>query len=147
MRLSSLWKVPTFLLAVAALPFTFAEPVITSKSLNPCADVPNQAFYAKLFLVSLTPNNRSVDFQIMGMMTTSGYVIAEVQVIVYGYSAISQKLNPCDDENRNLVNLCPVKPGPLDIKSNFDNISPETMSQIPGRFTSSVHGDPTNHAC
>jgi len=128
----SLWKASA--VALAALPLTFAERVITSKSLNPCLD--NSAFTADLFLVTLTPNNRSLAFDIEGTSLITGFVTAEVELIVYGYSALKQKMDPCDKSNKEtadqLKQLCPMTAGPIPINSNIPNISPDTLSKIPG---------------
>lgn len=128
MLLPSLWKAP--LLLAAALPFASAERVITSKSLNPC--LANSGFSATLFLVALTPNNRSLSFDIEGVSTIAGNVNAEFELVVYGYSALKQKLDPCDKSNKDLINMCPMTAGSLVLNSNLADISPDVMSQIPG---------------
>jgi hypothetical protein len=116
------------LLLAAALPFAAAERRISSSSLNPCQA--NSSFTATLFQVSFTPKNMSLDFTIQGVSTISGKVNAEVELLVYGYSAIKQSLNPCD-HLEDLSGLCPMTSGSLDITSNF-KISPDILSKIPG---------------
>ncbi|KAF2707866.1 TRP-domain-containing protein [Pleomassaria siparia CBS 279.74] len=127
MLLSSLWKA-SFL--AAALPFASAERVVSSTSLNPC--LANSGFSASLFMVALTPNNRTLSFDIEGVSTISGKVNAEIELIVYGYSALTQELDPCDAENKDLISLCPMTASTIKLKSNLNDISPEIMSKIPG---------------
>jgi hypothetical protein len=115
------------LLAAATLPFASAERVISSSSLNPCQA--NSSFSATLFQVAFTPNNRSLGFNIEGVSNIAGKVNAELELLVYGYSALKQNLNPCD--NKELEGMCPMNAGNLEIKSNLD-ISADVMSHIPG---------------
>ncbi|KAF2008169.1 TRP-domain-containing protein [Amniculicola lignicola CBS 123094] len=125
--LFSLSRAAVLLAAVA--PFAAAERIIESKSLNPCQS--NSSFSATLFNVAFTPNNRSLGFNIAGVSAISGKVNAELELIVYGFSALKQDLNPC--ENADLDGMCPMNAGNLNIKSNID-ISPDVMSKIPGIF-------------
>lgn len=115
------------LLAAAAAPFASAERVISSSSLNPCQA--NSSFSATLFQVAFTPNNRSLGFNIEGVSNIEGKVNAEMELLVYGYSAMKQNLNPCD--NPELAGMCPMNSGNLVLNSNLD-ISADVMSQIPG---------------
>jgi hypothetical protein len=132
MLLPSLWKA---LPLVALVPHIAADPAITSKSLNPC--LANSGFSATLFLVALTPNNRSLSFDVEGVSTISGNVNAEVELLVYGYSALKQQLDPCDEANKDLVNLCPMITGSFTLNSNLKDISTDIMSNIPGTSASS----------
>jgi hypothetical protein len=108
-------------LAAAAAPLVSAERLLESKSLNPC--MTNSSFSATLFNVALTPNNRSLDSNI------AGKIEAELELLVYGYSAMNQKLDPCG--SKELEGMCPMNAGPLTIKSNID-ITEDIMKQIPG---------------
>lgn len=115
-------------LAAAALPLASAERVLKSESLNPC--MANSAFSATLFNVALTPDNRSLGFDIEGISNIAGKINAEMELYVYGYLALTQKFDPCT--SKELEGMCPMNAGPLTIKSNFDDISPDVMGQIPG---------------
>jgi hypothetical protein len=121
------------LLLAAALPFSSAERVISSSSLNPCQS--NSSFSATLFKVAFTPNNRSLGFQIEGVSNIAGRVNAEMELLVYGYSAMKQSLNPCD--NKELEGMCPMNAGNIVIKSNLD-IGADVMSKIPGRIAAGL---------
>lgn len=118
---------PLLWLAAAALPLVSAERLIESKSLNPCME--NSAFSAQLFNVAFTPGNRSLAFNIEGISNIDGNVEAELELLVYGYSAMNQKLDPCGQTE--LSGMCPMNPGPLTIKSNLD-ISQDIINKLPG---------------
>jgi hypothetical protein len=116
------------LLAASVLPLASAERVIESRSLNPCLS--NSSFAATLFHVSFTPDNRSLAFNIQGVSNIAKNVSAELELLVYGYSAMKQDLKPCGTEG--LEGMCPMNSGNIKMRSNLD-IGPEVMSQIPGK--------------
>ncbi|KAF1358520.1 TRP-domain-containing protein [Lizonia empirigonia] len=124
MRLS----LSTSLLALAVTPFVAAADsrLIESRSLNPCMS--NSSFSATLFNVVFTPANRSLAFNIEGISNIAGKVEADFELLVYGYSAMNEVLDPC--ENEDLSGMCPMKTAPLTIKSNLD-ISQSIMNSIP----------------
>ena len=105
---------------------TSAERIIESKSLNPCQE--NSSFTATLFNVVFTPDNYSLAFDIVGVSSISGHVMAELEVIAYGFTALKKTLDPCTN---NLQGMCPMNTGPIDIKSNVD-IPKATVAGIPG---------------
>jgi hypothetical protein len=115
-------------LAAIAAPVVSAERIIESKSLNPCMS--NSSFSATLFNVAFTPSNRSLGFKIEGISNIAGKIEADIELLVYGYSAMNQKLDPCGQKE--LEGMCPMNAGPLTIKSNID-ISQDIMSIIPGK--------------
>ena len=106
-------------------PFATAARLIESKSLNPCQE--NSDFTATLFNVAFTPDNHSLAFDVVGVSSISGFVVAELDVIAYGYSALKQTIDPCKS---NLEGMCPMNPGQINIESNID-IPPSTISQVP----------------
>ena len=115
-------------LAAIAAPLISAERLIESKSLNPC--MANSAFSATLFNVAFTPNNRSLAFNVEGISNIAGKIEADIELLVYGYSALNQKLDPCSQQE--LEGMCPMNAGPLTIKSNIE-VSDDVMSVIPGK--------------
>ncbi|KAI4625794.1 uncharacterized protein J4E88_007818 [Alternaria novae-zelandiae] len=114
-------------LAAIAAPVVSGERIIESKSLNPCMS--NSSFSATLFNVAFTPSNRSLGFKIEGISNIAGKIEADIELLVYGYSAMNEKLDPCGQKE--LEGMCPMNAGPLTIKSNID-ISQDIMSVIPG---------------
>lgn len=99
---------------------------IESKSLNPCQA--NSSFTATLFNVVFTPDNGSLAFEVNGISSISGYVNAEIDVLAYGYNALQQSFNPCDE---GLQGMCPMNTGPIDDKFNID-VGQDVVRQIPG---------------
>lgn len=78
-------------LAATAIPFASADSrLIESKSLNPCMS--NSSFSATLFNVVFTASNRSLAFNIEGISNIAGKVQADLELLVYGYSALNQVL-------------------------------------------------------
>jgi hypothetical protein len=121
------------LLLAAALPTVSAENVISSTSLNPCQE--NSSFSATLFNVAFTPANKSLGFQITGVSSISGNVEAQLELLVYGYSALKENLDPCS--NKDLEGMCPMNSGNLNIRSNLD-ISDDVLNSIPGKFVDRI---------
>lgn len=127
MLLSSLSR-PVWLSLAAfstLLPGALAENLIESQSLNPCQE--NSSFTATLFNVLFTPNNGTLAFTVNGVSSINGYVTAEIDVIAYGYKALSQTIDPC---KANLEGMCPMRPGQINIKSNIQ-VGHDVVSKIP----------------
>lgn len=127
MRFSPLSK--STCISLAALcslsPLASAERLIESKSLNPCQD--NSSFTATLFNVVFTPGNNSLAFEIVGVSSISGYVVADVEAIAYGFTALNQTLDPC---TQNLEGMCPMNTGQINIRSNI-HIPNDVIKQLP----------------
>lgn len=107
-------------------PFANGANMIESKSLNPCQA--NSSFTATLFDVIFTPANMSIGFDIVGVSSLSGYVVAELDVIAYGYSILQKTIDPC---TANLQGMCPMNPGQININSNIP-LSKEIVNSVPG---------------
>ncbi|KAI9828828.1 MAG: hypothetical protein M1819_006535 [Sarea resinae] len=129
MRLSSGLSPLTLIIAslLAFLPFSSAIRLLQSKSLNPCQA--NSSFTASLFNVIFTPNNYSIYFDIVGVSSIQGKVIADLEVIAYGYTAVKTTLDPC---TAGLDGMCPMSTGQINIESNINNIPKSDVDQIPG---------------
>jgi hypothetical protein len=116
-------------LAATAVPFAAAADTrkIESRSLNPC--MANSSFSATLFNVAFSAHNRSIDFDIKGISNIAGMIEADFELLVYGYQAINQKLDPC---NLDLEGLCPMNAGAWNLTSNF-KVDQDVMSKVPGK--------------
>ena len=127
MLLSSLSRPVSLSLAAIAsfVSLASAERLIESNSLNPCQD--NSSFTATLFNVIFTPDNGSFAFDVVGVSSINGFVEAEIDVIAYGYQALHQTIDPCKS---NLEGMCPMRPGQINIKSNFP-VDASVVAQIP----------------
>lgn len=119
-----------FHLALAALctllPLTNALRLIQSESLNPCQD--NSSFTATLFNVVFTPDNQSLAFDVVGVSSIQGNVTIQLEVIAYGYTALTKEIDPCTS---GLQGLCPMSTGQIDLNSNIQ-LSKDVVSRIPG---------------
>ncbi|KAI9805662.1 MAG: hypothetical protein M1833_005154 [Piccolia ochrophora] len=104
-----------------------AERMIKSNSLNACQA--NSNFTASLFNVVFTPANRSVNVDVVGVSSISGNIIAELELIAYGYTALRQKVDPC---KLNLNGLCPMSTGQINLQTNFQDIGADTINKVPG---------------
>ena len=104
-----------------------AGRLIESNSLNACQD--NSGFTATLFDVVFTPDNGTLTYNINGVSTITGKIIADLQVTAYGYTAFNQTINPCGSPD--LSSLCPMSPGQIVINSN-SQFSSDIVNRIPG---------------
>ncbi len=104
-----------------------AANIIESNSLNTCMD--NSLFTADLFDFSLTPDNKSASVEINGFSSISGYIVAEVEVVAYGFSIVKQLVDPCAVD---LAGFCPMSKGPLDLPPSTIPLDDATLSQVPG---------------
>lgn len=128
MRPSSLLK-PLWLLAANIVTFSSlaaSERIITSTSLNPCQE--DGLFTAQLFNVDFTPDNYTLHVNIKGVSSISGNVIAEFQIIAYGFNALQRTLDPC--KTAGLEGMCPMNAGPITIPFNLP-IGQDVVDNIP----------------
>jgi hypothetical protein len=124
------WRSLIWPLAAAFLPFSAAENMLTSSSLNPCQA--NSSFSATLFDVTFTPANGTFQWNINGVSTISGNVTIGFAAIAYGLEVYSDTINPCDEKE--LFGLCPMREGPIQMNSNAQ-LSTESLSAIPGEYS------------
>ena len=103
-----------------------AQWVIESNSLNTCME--NSQFTANLFDFSLTPDNSSASIEINGFSSISGNIVAIVQVIAYGFTAVNETVNPC---NMDLPGFCPMSKGALSLAPSTIPLDASTLKQVP----------------
>ena len=111
---------------LAILPFTCAEQLIQSSSLNSCLE--NSKFSATLFNVVFTPANRSLAFDVVGTSTLSGNVTVSIAVDAYGLSVYKSTLDPCE---QGWEGLCPINEGQINLNSNIE-LPASAVKMIPG---------------
>ncbi|KAI7209672.1 TRP-domain-containing protein [Hortaea werneckii] len=114
-------------LLLAVLPYTSAERMLYSDSLNPCQA--NNNFSATQFDVVLTPSNNSLSFSVVGVSTISGNVTIDLVVFAYGLRVYEHNLDPCDSE---LTGLCPMNEGQINLPPSNLDIPADALSQVPG---------------
>src|SRR5438046_1940482 len=114
---------------LVVIPFCSASTrLIESKSLNPCME--GSKFTASLFNVVFTPDNNTLAFDVVGVSSIAGNVTANLEVIVYGFSALRHNLDPCSS---GFQGMCPMSTGQIDINSNVI-LSKDVVSKIPSMF-------------
>ena len=104
-----------------------ATRVIESDSLSTCQA--NSSFTATLFNVVFTPDNNSLAFDVVGVSSISGYVTAEIQFFAYGYLAVKQSFDPCEQK---LTGMCPMNTGPIQLPLSNLAVSPDAVKRLPG---------------
>ncbi len=107
-------------------PLTSAIRLLESKSLNSCQD--NSNFTASLFNVVFTPDNGSIAFDIVGVSSIQGNVTVQAEVIIYGYTALNETINPC---TAGLGGFCPMSTGQINLQSNIA-VGQDVVHRIPG---------------
>ena len=87
-------------------------------------------FTAEHFKVVFTPDNNTLTIKEMdGVSSISGNVVAEFEILAYGYSALKRGLNPCATPG--LEGMCPMIAGPVDYPEFVIPVGEEVVSQIP----------------
>ncbi|ANZ75841.1 BA75_02383T0 [Komagataella pastoris] len=99
---------------------------IQSTSLLTCME--NSGLTASYFDVKYNRDSGIVDFEITAISTISGYVEAEIEVIVYGITIVNEHLSICE---LNLPTICPLAAGHIDVDSSY-TLSTSITSQVPG---------------
>ena len=104
-----------------------AEKLLEAHSLTPCSN--DGKVSINRFSVVYTPDNGSVIVGLDGSISYTGYVMLDVELLVYGYSALKKSLNPC---SFGVSGLCPLQVQSLTIPSAPLDVSTELFSDIPG---------------
>ena len=88
-------------------------------------------FTAEHFNVAFTPDNATLAINTLdGVSSIAGNVVAEIEIIAYGYSAFRITVEPC--KTAGLEGMCPMVAGPVDYPPfNFD-VGKDVVRQIPG---------------
>lgn len=126
MRLSFARPFAALATLVALVSPVLAEHILQTNSLNACQE--NSGFSASLFKVIFTPNNRTVNVDIVAVSSIEGHVEFDVQFLAYGLEVIRQTVNPCEIE---LPGLCPMTPGKIPLNFNVF-VTPDVLKQVPG---------------
>lgn len=126
MKLAS-WLIGGILTACHLIQPACAEYLLEATSLVPCSD--NGVIGINYFSVVFTPSTSSVKLSFDGTINYSGYVQFEVEVLVYGYSAVNTTIDPCTIDT--VSGLCPLNFMDLDIETATFSMSSDLFSQLP----------------
>lgn len=108
--------------------------LIESKSLTPCTNTATQNnadFTASEFNIAFTPENRTLRVNFHGVSSIKGFVNARIELFAYGYPALDQRFDPCKS-GLDLQGLCPMTAGPIDLMTDFVDVSDEVINKVPG---------------
>lgn len=106
---------------------TSADRVFESSSLDVCQT--NSSFTASLFNIVFTPDNKTLSINVNGNSDVTGNVTFEVHASVYGYTFLTESLDPC---TLGLSTLCPLSQIQTSFDATYTNISSSFISKIPG---------------
>jgi hypothetical protein len=123
------WKSISLLAAGIFLQDAAAVRLFKSSSLYTCME--GSKFTANKFYVVFTPDNGTVTFDIDGSSQITSNVILDIEIMAYGYHIQPHpKISPC--ETKELIGLCPMNAGPLQIKGNAP-VPADGVKGVPGK--------------
>jgi hypothetical protein len=114
------------LLLLLPLPLVSAVRVIESSALDTC--LANSTFSASLFSISFTPDNNSLALNVVGYSSVQGNVSLQVQAAAYGYTFLTESVDPC---TQGLDQLCPLQNLQLTFDTVWNNLSSKVVDRIP----------------
>ncbi|KAF5095730.1 hypothetical protein D0Z00_003033 [Geotrichum galactomycetum] len=88
----------------------------------------NSQFTASNFDVMFYRSNNSLSFEVSAISTLSGEFKARINVIAYGFNAVTESVDLCSISQQ----LCPMTPGHFDVPLSAQTISEDIISSIPG---------------
>lgn len=90
-------------------------------------------FSATLFNITYMPDRKLVKILVNGISDLSGNVTAAVSIVAYGYTALTEKLDPCGVKG--FKGMCPMTEGVIVLDSTID-VPDSVADKIPGIFGS-----------
>jgi ML-like domain len=117
---------------VVFLPFSCSMRILESNSLGLC--MTNSSFFATLFHVAFTPDNKTLSFKLDGVSQISANVLLDLQVLGYGYSVFHPTIDPCENDFP-LPGLCPMNQGRIPDTPQNVPVDQKTLDRVPGRFS------------
>ncbi|KGO71869.1 TRP-like family [Penicillium italicum] len=103
-----------------------AEDLIQATGLTQCSD--SAEVTVNHFNALFTPANNSISIVFDGYSTVAGDVLIDVDLLVYGYKALTRTFDPC---GLNLAVFCPMKAIELQIPTITLTLGDDVISQIP----------------
>lgn len=86
-------------------------------------------FTATLFKVQITPHNRTVNIDVVGVSGLTGNFKLQAEVSAYGLVILKETIDPCKIED--LEGICKMQPGPIPLETSFQ-IDDKFLKMIPG---------------
>ncbi|OJJ48665.1 hypothetical protein ASPZODRAFT_158330 [Penicilliopsis zonata CBS 506.65] len=100
--------------------------LIESTSLIQCQE--NSNLSVTMFNVLFTPSNHTLTFGFDGYSSISGNITLDVELMVYGYSAMKESLDPC---KLRMAGLCPMNAGAIHLLGANIQVSEDVTKRIP----------------
>lgn len=118
---------------VGALLFPVASAIdlLEATSLVPCSD--DGIIDVDYFKVVFTPGNSSAQLAFDGQIDYLAKFKIEVELLVYGYSALTKELDPCNFPNNGL-GMCPPTEKQLTVPSTHISVDKSLLSNVPRKW-------------
>lgn len=117
------------LILLQSLNLVQAERLISAEGLTKCSD--SSEVQINNFNAVFTPDNSSISLNFDGYSSVAGEVLIDVELLVYGYKAMTKTLDPCDLD---LSVFCPMKAIELQLPTITQTLGKSVLSQIPSEF-------------
>ncbi|KAJ5550801.1 hypothetical protein N7535_001259 [Penicillium sp. DV-2018c] len=114
------------LILLESLQLVQAENLLQASGLTQCSD--SQQVTVNNFKAVFTPGNKSVSIDFDGFSEVAGDVFIDVDLLVYGYKALTKTFDPC---TLDLSVFCPMKAIELEIPTISQTLGDNIVSQIP----------------
>ncbi|OQD66914.1 hypothetical protein PENPOL_c004G05766 [Penicillium polonicum] len=114
------------LLALQSLQLVQAVNLIQATGLTQCSD--SAEVTVNNFNAVFTPSNKSISIIFDGYSEVAGEVLIDVDLLVYGYKALTKSFDPC---SLDLSVFCPMKAIELQIPTITQTLGDNVLSQIP----------------
>lgn len=122
------WLGASILVASNLVGSTHAIKLLESHGLIPCSN--DGIVSVDRFDAVFTPSNKTLMIGLDGSTNYSGKVMVDVELLAYGYNALTKTVDPC---TFNIYGFCPMKPTSLNIPTSpLTNIPGNALSMVPG---------------
>ncbi|KAJ5430095.1 TRP-like family [Penicillium cf. griseofulvum] len=114
------------LILLQSLYLVQAEDLLQATGLTQCSE--SAEVTVNNFNAIFTPSNKSISIIFDGYSEVAGEVLIDVDLLVYGYKALTKSFDPC---SLNLAVFCPMKAIELQIPTISEKLGDSIVSQIP----------------
>jgi hypothetical protein len=118
------------LILLQSLHLVQAENLLQATGLTQCSE--SAEVTVNNFNAIFTPSNKSISIIFDGYSEVAGEVLIDVDLLVYGYKALTKSFDPC---SLDLAVFCPMKAIELQIPTVSQTLGDNILSQIPCSFT------------
>ncbi|KAJ5130260.1 uncharacterized protein N7515_006299 [Penicillium bovifimosum] len=116
------------LILLQGLQLVEAENLLQASGLTQCSGSNSHQVTVNNFKAIFTPSNNSISIDFDGFSEVAGDVFIDVDLLVYGYKALTKTFDPC---SLDLSVFCPMKAIELEIPTISQTLGDKVVSQIP----------------